>query len=135
VGAELTAHCPCGVKSKVYIGGGRASRSDFKLPYACHSCRKTVSINVLASNCICPECGGSNVRSFQASNFGRWAYDFMNAVPFFFQRKFWKGYFKHSPFRYYCSMNRKTYLLLAGSHPCPSCGAVTLEFSLSRLID
>lgn len=67
MGAMAEASCECGYTSSLFLGGGRATfETECWFPAYCRACRALVESNLRAQPVTCPECGATDVVTYDA---------------------------------------------------------------------
>jgi predicted RNA-binding Zn-ribbon protein involved in translation (DUF1610 family) len=107
MGTALTASCQCGYEKGTSVGGTmRNFMTVCHAPALCRDCKELVTLNYLAGEHSCPNCGKEvafyNHESLRRKNA---AYDLVNAV-----------------------VDDKNFKLSDIKYRCPRCGKLSLKF-------
>ena len=114
MGSEVVIRCPCGLSSRLFIGGGMATHEEICLfPCFCERCRKLVQVNLLAQPRHCPACHATEVIPYDDPALtGR------------------IGPHEVASWNVEKPLGRRL-VLTDGTYKCPDCGKMTLRFSHS----
>lgn len=68
MGSVIEAHCTCGFKRKMALGGGMWNFTTYcNFPFHCFDCKALFEVNFLKEAMRCSECGSMNAMSYDTS--------------------------------------------------------------------
>ncbi len=116
-------------------GSSRAQHGKvFKFPHLCRHCKKAVSVDLLADNICCPDCGSADVESY-ATKSKLVTNDLLGSLGKEILSK--RGYHtREDQFSNdFCFVLNEHFVILREGNECPACGEKSLRFFSSIMFD